>query len=349
MNMRLASCPLLLISLCSTSCGDDADQPPADASGGEENGSSTGGAGADSPGGSGGNGGNSGGGQSSSGGGSTSSGGTESDPSGPLRFPEPVFELTPGPQVGEQCDGFAPDVEFRRLACEEWELLVVYGDESNEEISYQSDWSDRRTQPQRTVTVDGTYAVEVSKNTRGTGDAPALCSQSFDIDIDVPGVSDIPQISVMADFGTLCDAESKAQLSTNYLADEIEWSTGETTDSIEVDEPGTYDVVVTRVYGDIRCSRRGSRSIERGATADDIVFDPPDLEACEFSTGSVRVSDKSDTATDFTWYEAGESEPFDTGAFQELVAGEYRVVVDFELCPSVEKHFSVALSPGCGN
>ena len=63
----------------------------------------------------------------------------------------------------------------------------------------------------------------------------------------------------MKDKLPICEGGS-IQLSADAGFDTYDWSTGETTQSITVDFPGSYDVVVSNIYGDLICE--SSKAIE---------------------------------------------------------------------------------------
>ncbi|MCW4468332.1 T9SS type B sorting domain-containing protein [Flavobacterium sp. MFBS3-15] len=65
-------------------------------------------------------------------------------------------------------------------------------------------------------------------------------------------VSEYPQLSMERET-YICQGNGPVTLTADPGFDSYEWSTGETTNSIQVDEPGNYSVRVANVYGDVEC------------------------------------------------------------------------------------------------
>lgn len=65
-------------------------------------------------------------------------------------------------------------------------------------------------------------------------------------------VSEYPQLSMDRE-AYICQGSGPVTLTADPGFDSYEWSTGETTNSIQAETPGTYTVSVADVYGDVEC------------------------------------------------------------------------------------------------
>ncbi len=96
-------------------------------------------------------------------------------------------------------------------------------------------WSTGESSPSITVSMAGKYTVIATNGT---------CSDTAEIVInEYPS----PSVSIQGDT-EICSGE-KSLLSTKTKFDKYLWSTGETSESIEVDKPGIYTVEVTDING----------------------------------------------------------------------------------------------------
>ncbi len=74
-------------------------------------------------------------------------------------------------------------------------------------------------------------------------------------------VSEYPRLQMELE-EYICAGSGPVTLSADPGFDSYEWSTGETTSSIEVDTPGTYSVSVANVYGDVECETTTDITVE---------------------------------------------------------------------------------------
>lgn len=83
------------------------------------------------------------------------------------------------------------------------------------------------------------------------------------------------QEPVITTVGTICN-EGRITLTANAGYDNYEWSTGETTRTIYVTEPGNYTVVVEKIYGNRFCDGYAEVTIEASVTPSIVKIDTSD-------------------------------------------------------------------------
>lgn len=132
-------------------------------------------------------------------------------------------------------------------------------------------WSTGESGDNITVNESGEYSVTVSNGQGCDGVASIFLDNTPGIDVDI-----------IAD-GTLCEVNG-AELSVSGTFSGITWSTGESTNSIQVNLPGDYSVTVTDADG---CTGESLITVDPGST-NEITLDAPPL-LCEGASGSVTV------------------------------------------------------------
>ncbi|MCD2260797.1 T9SS type B sorting domain-containing protein [Psychroserpens sp. XSD401] len=70
----------------------------------------------------------------------------------------------------------------------------------------------------------------------------------------------------MDDLWAICE-DSTVEIIADSGFDEYLWSTGETSESIVVDTPGTYEIIATNIYGELRCETLKTISVVESNTA----------------------------------------------------------------------------------
>lgn len=141
------------------------------------------------------------------------------------------------------------------------------------EEDYEYLWSDGSTESSLTVFETGEYSVTITDPNGCSGDASVNATKHPK-----------PIAKIIAS-GDLC-GDDKVVLSAfpkgeNFI---YSWSTGETTDSIEVDKTGEYSVVVENEYG---CSSEAAVEIDPGIPIDIKTVSPPGF--CPGSSATLRV------------------------------------------------------------
>ncbi|OYU79172.1 MAG: hypothetical protein CFE23_15360 [Flavobacterium sp. BFFFF1] len=129
----------------------------------------------------------------------------------------------------------------------------------------------------------------------------------------------------------LCEG-TEERLSADFGYDAYEWSTGDTTRYIDVDQPGTYTVTVKNIYGTSECSASQT-------------FTVMNTESAHFD--SVDINDWTEFDNSFTMHVSGDGDyvySIDGGNFQPdptftgLEPGLYTVTInDLHGCPGITK------------
>ena len=175
-------------------------------------------------------------------------------------------------------------------------------------------WSTGETTQSITINAGGDYSLTITDDLG--------CEQSATATVQATSLPD--PIPIDGD-AFLCSTESatlNADASGTYL-----WSTGETTQSINVDAPGTYSVVVTDNLG---CESTGSIEVSQGQLNADIVINPP--VCAEDSNGSIIVTNLVG-ANGGVIYQLNNGIRQESPEFNDLAAGSYTVqVTDQEGC-----------------
>jgi gliding motility-associated-like protein len=145
------------------------------------------------------------------------------------KFPKPVISIS---SVGNLS------------ICQDDTTLLI----ASSNVSFQ--WSNGLTNDTIRVTTPGTYTATASNNC-GSNNASAIITTGL-----------IPTVLIDGSDGILCKGES--EILRVYSNDNILWSTGDTTNTIEVNAPGQYFVTATNSCG---------------SAADSIVIDTSNVQA----------------------------------------------------------------------
>jgi gliding motility-associated-like protein len=164
-------------------------------------------------------------------------------------------------------------------------------------------WNTGATAPFINVTSSGVYSVTV---TDGSG-----CTNSDDILVTlVPA----PSVNLGSDIIS-CGFFNSAQLDAGAGSYTYTWSTGETTQSINVTQPGTYTVDIQDTLG---CSDSDIIIISE---IDNTLDLGPDIETC---VGDSVILDAGSSGLSYIWQNGSNAQTFPIN-----VTGTYSVTVDF--------------------
>ena len=167
-------------------------------------------------------------------------------------------------EVEDDCNYVAPEITA------DGDINLCDG-ESVTLTSNQTDnleWSTGDTDASITVSTSGTYSVFNNET----------CLESNEITVTVGETPDTPQITVNGDI-EICDNES-TELTVDPQGDNVVWSTGETTNSIVVDQSGSYTVYLETDNG---CQSETSTAVEVVVT--------PSPDASWNSPGAICLSE----------------------------------------------------------
>lgn len=122
--------------------------------------------------------------------------------------------------------------------------------------------------------------------------------------------------------------------------DAYEWSTGETTQSIVVDEPGTYGVIVRNVYQDFTCDN-SKEFVVTGSSIATFV----DINTLDWSAGNNTITVLVSGTGNYVYSLDGETyQPENT--FTNLLPGQYTVYVkDLNECGIIKDDFALLNYP----
>ena len=182
-------------------------------------------------------------------------------------------------------------------------------------------WSVTASDPEVTVNAPGIYGITVTDSNG--------CEWSDEIEI-VDGAIDEPEVLVNGSTtGSLCVGES-AQLDAGTGYDSYAWSNSATTQTIEVTDPGTYNVTVTNSTS---CSAVGNKTIAF------VQVSTPDLSASAsvVCPGFDTFVDAGDGYDSYVW-STGDTEQVLT----VTAIGDYTVTVTLNGCEAISDNLNIA-------
>ncbi len=136
-------------------------------------------------------------------------------------------------------------------------------------------------------------------------------------------VSDTPQPEITTT-GVICDGEP-ITLTADRGYDAYLWSTGETTQSITVSQPGLYSVVVDKNHGNAVCSGTADVDIKQSVTPKII-----EIKSSDWTEDQNTITVETDNAAKYLFSLDGENYQ-EEASFGGLTAGVYKVFVKDDL------------------
>jgi hypothetical protein len=190
-------------------------------------------------------------------------------------------------------------------------------------------WSTGATTAAITATLIGNYGLTVTAQNGCTGTAIA----------NITTTADAP-LPVIVGTNTLCNGSTTLHISGNY-PNPPKWSTGETSDSISVQNPGNYGVTVTDNNG---CTGTDSATIIQGGNFTVTATADGNTSFCEGS--NVPLKSTPATGQTYQWQRNGSNIPNATAAnYLADSTGNYTLLVTIDGCTSTSTPIAVTVLP----
>ena len=204
-------------------------------------------------------------------------------------------------------DGILPDLQAPAQLCPENDGIVEVLNSGDFDSFL---WSTGETTESIVGIAPQTYGVTVV-DVNG-------CIESDSITIEVFDVED-PTLQGDAD---MCVTQETIEISIDQTYDQYEWSTGETTQTINIDDAGTYSVTVTDANG---CTTTGEHTVEAAPIPEPFIQVP--APSCDSLPVLLTVYGDGAPYTEFLWSPNWETTPeivvYSSGTFAVTVTNAY--------------------------